>query len=337
MPRSAAERAAARVRRFNRFYTSRLGLLEQGHLRSPFSLAEVRVLYEVAHRERPTAGVVAAALGLDPGYLSRMLRGLRQRGVIRARRAPADKRQRELALTARGRKVFAALDARATDDVAAMLAGLSSGDRERLVAALEIIEALLAGASAPRPRGPAAIALRPPRPGDLGWVVQRHGELYAEEYGWNEEFERLVARIVGEFAAGEPDPRRRCWIATLDGRRAGSVFLMPGDPGAGRLRLLLVEPWARGFGVGARLVSACIDAAREAGCGTLTLWTTDILTAARRLYERAGFRLVESERFRGFGKRLTSQTWSLALGPAEPPATRTGSAPGGRRGSSTRA
>jgi DNA-binding MarR family transcriptional regulator/GNAT superfamily N-acetyltransferase len=337
VPRSAAERAAARVRHFNRFYTRRLGLLDEGHLRSPFSLAEVRVLYEVAHGERPTAGAVASALALDPGYLSRMLRGLRQRGLIRARRTPADKRQRELALTARGHKVFAALDARATDDVAAMLAGLSSGDRERLVAALETIEALLAGPSERRPGGPPAIALRPPRPGDLGWVVERHGELYAEEYGWNEEFERLVARIVGEFAAGEPDPRRRCWIATLDGRRAGSVFLMPGDPGAGRLRLLLVEPWARGFGMGARLVSACIDAAREAGCHTLTLWTNDVLTAARRLYERAGFRLIGSERFRGFGKMLTSQTWSLALSPEEPPATRTGSAPGGRRGSSTRA
>jgi GNAT superfamily N-acetyltransferase len=217
-----------------------------------------------------------------------------------------------------------------------MLHGLSSGEQARLLGALETVEGLLA-APAEHAGAPPAVSLRPPRPGDLGGVVQRHGELYAEEYGWNEEFERLVARIVGEFAAGAPDARRRCWIATLDGRRAGSVFLMPGDdPGVGRLRLLLVEPWARGHGVGGRLVNACIGAATRAGCHTLTLWTNDVLTAARRLYERAGFRLVRSERFRGFGKTLTSQTWELALEAGGPPA-KSGSAPGARRGSSTRA
>src|SRR5690242_11168215 len=306
-----APRAAQRVRRFNRFYTRRLGLLDEGHLRSPFSLAEVRVLYELAHHGRATAGAVAADLSLDAGYLSRMLRSLRQRGLITARRAPADARQRELALTARGRRVFTTLDGRATDDVAAMLAGLSITERDRLLDALDTVEALLGGQSSAAREAP-RMALHPPRSGDLGWVVQRHGELYAEEYGWNEEFERLVARIVGEFAAGDAEPRRRCWIATLDGRRAGSVFLMPGDPGVGRLRLLLVEPWARGHGLGARLVRACVEGARRAGCHTLTLWTNDVLIAARRLYERAGFRLVESEPFQGFGKRLTSQTWTLA-------------------------
>jgi len=333
----SAPRAAERVRRFNRFYTRRLGLLDEGHLRSPFSLAEVRVLYEVAHREQATAGAIAASLSLDAGYLSRMLRGLRQRGLVKARPAPADARQRELALTARGRQVFATLDGRATNDVAAMLAGLSSTERDRLLDALDTAETLLGASAALGATEAPSIALHSPRPGDLGWVVQRHGELYALEYGWNEEFERLVARIVGEFAAGEPDARRRCWIATLGGRRAGSVFLMPGNAAVGRLRLLLVEPWARGHGVGARLVGACIEGARQAGCHTLTLWTNDVLIAARRLYERAGFRLVESERFQGFGKRLTSQTWALALEPDVPVSPRTGSAPAARRGSSTRA
>jgi DNA-binding MarR family transcriptional regulator/N-acetylglutamate synthase-like GNAT family acetyltransferase len=333
MPARAAAmpRAAARVRRFNRFYTRRLGLLDEGHLHSPFSLAEVRVLYEVAHRERPTAAAIATALGVDAGYLSRLLRGLRHRGLLAARVVPDDRRRRILTLTARGRRVFAGLDARATAEVAAMLEGLSAAERDRLVASLETVQALLGaetseGPSVATPR----VALRAPAPGDLGWVVQRHGELYAEEYGWNQDFERLVARIVGDFAAAELGPRRRAWIATLDGRRAGCVFLMPGDQGVARLRLLLVEPWARGHGLGNLLVTTCIQAARGAGCHTLTLWTNDVLTAARRLYERAGFRLVETERHRSFGKTLTSQTWDLDL-------ARTGSAPAAPRGSSTRA
>jgi DNA-binding MarR family transcriptional regulator/GNAT superfamily N-acetyltransferase len=344
--------AAARVRRFNRFYTRRLGLLEAKHLRSPFTLPEIRVLYEVAHRSRPTAAEIAATLGLDAGYLSRLLRGLRQRGLIEARTVAHDRRQRILALTARGRRTFAGLDARATSEVAGMLQGLSGQERDRLLASLETVERLL-GARAPgarlqpsnvgaasesdtRPaasgqRGAAAVALRAPLPGDLGWVVQRHGELYAEEYGWNEDFERLVARIVGDFAAAEAGPRRRGWIATVDGRRAGCVFLVPGDhEGVARLRLLLVEPWARGHGLGGRLVDTCIQAARRSGCHTLTLWTNDVLTAARRLYEHAGFRLVGTERHRSFGKALTSQTWDLDL-------TRRDSAPAARRGSSSRA
>jgi len=346
--------AAARVRRFNRFYTRRLGLLEAKHLHSPFTLPEIRVLYEVAHQSRPTAAEIAATLGLDAGYLSRLIRGLRQRGLVEARTVAHDRRQRVLGLTARGRRTFAGLDARATAEVAGMLQELSGQERDRLLASLEAVERLL------EPLGPgvarlragnvgaaresdtrhaasgqggarAAVALRAPRPGDLGWVVQRHGELYAEEYGWNEDFERLVARIVGDFAAAEAGPRRRGWIATVDGRRAGCVFLMPGDhEGVARLRLLLVEPWARGHGLGGRLVDTCIQASRRAGCHTLTLWTNDVLTAARRLYEHAGFRLVGTERHRSFGKALTSQTWDLDL-------TRSGSAPAARRGSSSRA
>jgi DNA-binding MarR family transcriptional regulator/predicted GNAT family acetyltransferase len=324
---------AARVRRFNRFYTSRLGLLDASHLHTPFTLAEARVLYEVAHREEPTAGAIADALDLDPGYLSRLLRGLRHRGLLTARAVSHDRRRRVLSLTTRGRRAFTTLDARATAAVAGLLEGLSHSQRDRLLDSFETVETLLkrhTPAEEPTRGTPPVVALRAPGPGDLGWVVQRHGELYEEEYGWNADFERLVARIVGEFAAAEPGPRQRCWIATVDGRRAGCVFLMPGSEGVGRLRLLLVEPWVRGHGLGGRLVDTCIQAARRAGCRTLTLWTNDVLTAARRLYERAGFRLVKSERHRSFGKTLTGQTWDLDL-------ARTGSPPLSPRGSSSRA
>ena len=304
--------AAAGVRRFNRFYTRRIGLLTAGHLHTPYSLAEARVLYEVAHRERPTATQLAAALDLDPGYLSRLLRGLRQRKLVIARADPDDRRHRHLALTARGRRTFGLLDARATAEVAAMLERLSGDEQERLLASLDAVTTMLDEGETAGVR--ADVELRGPEPGDLGWVVQRHGEVYAQEYGWDESFERLVARIVGEFAASEADPANRCWIATLNGRRAGCVFLMPGaSAGVGKLRLLLVEPWARGHGLGGRLVDACIEAARAAGQGTLTLWTNDVLDAARHLYERAGFRLVKSERHRSFGAELTGQTWDLRL------------------------
>ena len=306
--------AAARVRRFNRFYTRRIGLLDAGHLHTPFSLAEARVLYEVAHLDRPTATTLNTTLDLDAGYLSRLLRGLRQRGLLTARAAPGDRRRRELALTANGRKAFGQLDARATDAIASMLQRLTAPERDRLLASLGTVEALLDDAApAPALTAP-AVALRSAEPGDLGWVVQRHGELYAEEYGWDASFERLVARIVGEFAAADSGPANRCWIATLDGQRAGCVFLMPGaSPSVGKLRLLLVEPWARGHGIGWRLVATCIAGAKEAGHQTLTLWTNDVLGAARRLYERAGFRLVKRERHRSFGKALVGQTWDLDL------------------------
>ena len=231
--------AALRLRQFNRFYTRRLGLLNAGHLGSPFSLAEVRVLYELAHREQPTASDIATALAMDEGYLSRLLRRLRQQGLVRARAAPHDGRQRWLALTSRGRKAFETLDARATDDVAGLIQDLTPPEQQQLVSAVTTVEALLEGAPTEAPAVRAdAVELRSPAPGDLGWVVQRHGELYCREYGWNADFERLVARIVGEFAAGPGGPVQKCWIATVGGRRAGCIFLMPGArPEVGQLRL----------------------------------------------------------------------------------------------------
>jgi DNA-binding MarR family transcriptional regulator/N-acetylglutamate synthase-like GNAT family acetyltransferase len=309
---SAPPATAARVRQFNRFYTQRMGLLNPGLLQSPFSLAEVRVLYEVAHHTSPTAKTIADTLHLDAGYLSRLLRGLRQRRLLTARTAPHDRRERRLALTERGRKAFAVLNTRATEEVAGMLEGLSSEEQRALLASLGTVEQLLGAEAAPGSKP--EIALRGPEPGDLGWVVQRHGELYREEYGWNAEFERLVARIVGEFAALDRSSGARAWIATEDGRRAGCVFLMPASQDTARLRLLLVEPWARGHGLGARLVDACIEAARKGGYRILTLWTNDVLTEAKRLYERAGFQLVKSERHRSFGQSLVGQTWELPLG-----------------------
>jgi DNA-binding MarR family transcriptional regulator/N-acetylglutamate synthase-like GNAT family acetyltransferase len=303
--------AAARIRRFNRFYTRRMGLLQEGLLQSRFSLAEVRVLYEIAHLTQPTARRIAATLAIDEGHLSRLLRGLRQRGLVIARASVDDRRIKLLALTARGQKAFAALNARATEEVAEMLEPLSTSERQQLLDSLGTVENLLAGGESQSP-GP-DLGLRPPEPGDLGWVVQRHGELYAEEYGWNADFERLVATIVGEFASAPADSGNRCWIANVNGERAGCIFLVPASTEVARLRLLLVEPWARGLGLGTRLVEECIAAARDGGYQTLTLWTNDVLVSARRLYERAGFRLVKSERHRSFGKTLVGQYWELSL------------------------
>lgn len=299
----------AAVRRFNRFYTRQMGLLEDGLLHSPFSLTEVRVLYEIAHRTAPTASAIGQELGLDPGYLSRLLQRLRKAGLVSATSAAGDGRQRLLGLTPKGRRTFGALDARSSREVGLLLGRLRPASRQRLVTSMGRVEATLSGANEPAPRP----ALRAPGPGDLGWVVQRHGELYAAEYEWNEEFEALVARIVAEFAS-QADPRReRAWIAELDGTRAGSVFLVRQSNEVAKLRLLLVEPWARGQGLGRALIAACIEFAGEAGYRTLTLWTNSVLDSARHLYQQAGFRMVGTERHRSFGHDLTSETWELAL------------------------
>jgi len=301
----------ADVRRFSRFYTRQVGLLRDGYLETPFSLTEARVLYEVANREHAVAAQLTRELGLDAGYLSRILARFRRRGVIERRASADDARRSELRLTKRGKSVFAALDARSRDDIGTQLARLPVTDQERLVGAMATVERLL-GEPQATPSG-AGYVLRGPRPGDYGWVVQRHGALYAEEYGWNEEFEGLVAGIVGKFLEHLDPKRERCWIAERDGENVGCVFAVKQTATVAKLRLLLVEPKARGLGIGGRLVDECISFSRAAGYKKLRLWTNSVLHAARHIYEQAGFELVEEESHHSFGKDLVGETWELKL------------------------
>jgi DNA-binding MarR family transcriptional regulator/N-acetylglutamate synthase-like GNAT family acetyltransferase len=297
------------VRRFNRFYTQHIGVLRKGLLDSPFSLTEVRLLYELARRERLTATDLSRDLGLDPGYVSRMLRGFEKRGLIERRPSENDGRQSLLRLTPAGRKTFAPLDARASAEVRAMLSRLSPAQQARLVEAMRAVQGLLG--EAPEQSDP--YLLRPHRPGDMGWIIHRHGALYAEEFGWDETFEALVAEIAAEFIRRFDPKRERCWIAEQDGEILGSVFLVKKSKTVAQLRLLLIEPKARGLGLGTRLVEECIRFARLAGYRKMVLWTNSVLAAARRIYERAGFTLVEQERHHSFGKDLVGEFWELNL------------------------
>jgi len=297
------------VRGFNRFYTRKIGVLREGHLDSPFSLTEVRVMYELAHRENVSAAELAQNLGLDPGYLSRMLSGFERRGLIECKLSEHDARRSLLSLTGRGRATFAPLDAKAREDIQRMLGGLAPDARGRLIAAMRSIETVL-GAQAPSPE---PYVVRNHRPGDMGWVVHRHGLLYAQEYGWDERFEALVARIVADFIQHEDPEKERCWIAERHGEIVGSVFLVKKSKTVAKLRLLLVEPSARGLGVGSRLVGECERFARQAGYRKIILWTNNVLKDARRIYERAGYRLVLEEPHQQFGEGLTGETWELAL------------------------
>ncbi|HEX2037258.1 MAG TPA: helix-turn-helix domain-containing GNAT family N-acetyltransferase [Chloroflexota bacterium] len=303
-----APRIAA-VRRFNRFYTRQIGLLGGRYLRSPFSLTEARVLYELAQGQVTTASELCKTIGLDAGYLSRILRGFERQGLIEKRPSAADARQSLVSLTAPGREAFARLNARSSEEIGAMLGRLSTAQQVRLVQAMETVAALLGE----RPQAGTPYILRPHRPGDMGWVVQRHGLLYAQEYGFDERFEALVAGIVAAFIQ-QYDPRReRCWIAERDGVPVGSVFLVRESETEARLRLLLVEPHARGLGIGRRLVQECLDFARAAGYRKVILWTQSILLAARHLYAQAGFRLVHQGPHHSFGRDLVEETWELAL------------------------
>ena len=297
------------MRRFNRFYTQNLGVLQDGWLDSPFSLTEARVLYEIRQRGRTTASEIARDLDLDAGYLSRILRRFHKDGLIGKDVSSDDGRQSFLSMTARGRKAFAPLETRSERQVGALLGRLTVPERDRLVAAMQAIETMMG----PEPKAESDIILRRPRPGDLGWVVARHAELYAREYGWAEEFEGLCAQIVADFAAKCDPKRERCWIAEMDGRNVGSVFLVKDSETVARLRLLLVDPVARGRGLGTRLTDECIRFARKRGYRSVTLWTHQVLTAARHVYERAGFRLTSSERRRSFGTDVVSEHWDLVL------------------------
>ena len=303
---NAFDRRVEVVRRFNRFWTRRIGVLQEGYLESPFSLTGVRVLFELAHREETSASELGEELGLDAGYLSRLLRGFEEDGLIHKRPSEADGRRSILRITERGRETFAPLDARSRGDIGAMLGSLSVADQERLVGAMRTLEGLLS-----EPEGP--YLLRPHASGDMGWVVQRHGILYAREYGWDERFEALVAEIVAQFIQ-EYDPRReRCWIAERDGENLGCVFLVKQSQEIAKLRLLLVEPHARGLGIGTRLVEECIRFARQAGYRKVTLWANDVLHAARIIYQGVGFRLAHEEPHHSFGHDLVGQTWELEL------------------------
>jgi DNA-binding MarR family transcriptional regulator/GNAT superfamily N-acetyltransferase len=302
------------VRAFNRFYTHKLGVLDQQLLKSPFSLSEARVLYELAHGGKETGGEQSAkeigiALGLDAGYLSRIVQNFDESGLIARKPLPSDRRQVQLSLTAKGRQAFAKLERVTQDDVAAMLRPLPGEERRKLTSAMETIERLLAMPRTPSPRA----LLREPRPGDMGWVVQSHGALYASEYGFDSGFEALVAEIVAKYMTTYDGSRERCWIADIEGHPVGSVFLGKGGDDLAKLRLLLLDPAARGQGLGQRLVAECVSFARACGYRRMTLWTQSNLTAARKIYRDAGFKLTATEPHRSFGQNLVGETWERDL------------------------
>jgi len=298
------------VRSFNRFYTKQIGVLQPGWLGSQFSLPETRVLYELAHHDLPTATEIGKELGLDAGYLSRMLRSLEQHGLVRRTRSNDDGRRAHLSLTPKGRTVFGRLDQQTQEDVAARLQKLSPGDQRRLVTAMRVVEEVLSAKST----GPTSYVLRPPHSGDLGWIVHRQGVLYAEEWRYNEEFEALCAEIVAEFVKHLRPSKERCWIAEQDGEIVGSVFLVRQSNTIAKLRLLYVEPAARGMGIGGRLIDECVRFAKQAGYRKITLWTQSELLAARRLYQRAGFNVTAKKPHDSFGRTgLVAETWDLDL------------------------
>lgn len=296
----------AQVRRFSRFYTRRIGLLNEGLLDSPFTLSEVRVLYELAGHDGLRAADITRALDIDTGYLSRILKKFEARGLLSRTPCERDARQSILALTEDGRRAFEPLDRASQHQVMAMLARLSARERARLTDAMSTVQELLENVEPP-------FALRSPQIGDIGWIVHRHGVLYSEEYGWDQTFEALVAEIAGAFVQNCDPSRERCWIAERKGEVVGSVFLVRDNDDIAKLRLLYVEPAARGLGIGRRLVEECVGFARGKGYRSLTLWTNDVLVSARRIYEAAGFKLVKQEPHHSFGKDLVGQYWELAL------------------------
>jgi DNA-binding MarR family transcriptional regulator/GNAT superfamily N-acetyltransferase len=319
--RSAANRIAqdrvAAVRRFNRFYTRQIGVLRKTFLDSPYSLGEARVLYEIARGNAPTASEIGRALDLDAGYLSRVLRNFETRGLIRREASASDGRQSHLTLSPRGRKNYAPLERRSQRDTGAMLGRLKPEDQLRLMAAMNTIQTLLGGkpesAAAEAPAPDRRYLLRAPRPGDFGWIVKRHAELYAREYQWIEPFEGVCAQIVADFANNNDPKRERCWIAEMDGENVGCVFLVADSATVARIRLLLVDPRARGLGLGARLADECIGFARNAGYKKITLWTHSVLTAARHIYQKAGFKLMRSEERVSWSQPVVSEHWDLEL------------------------
>ena len=319
MPSRDREQRIAAVRRFNRFYTRQIGVLRKTFLDSSYSLGEARVLYEIVSGRSPTASDIGRALDLDAGYLSRVLRNFEKRGLIQRKVSTSDARQSHLALSPRGRKVYAPLEQRSQRDTGEMLDWLDAAEQARLIAAMTTIETLLGDEAEPKaPQTESdhlgrSYHLRAPVPGDFGWIVKRHGEIYAQEYRWTEPFEGLCAQIVAGFANKAASKRERCWIAEMDGENVGCVFLAEEDAKVARIRLLLVDPKARGLGLGARLTDECIRFARAAGYKKIALWTHSVLTAARHIYQKAGFTLTRSEKHKSWGRAVVSEHWDLEL------------------------
>jgi DNA-binding MarR family transcriptional regulator/GNAT superfamily N-acetyltransferase len=303
------DRDVAAVRAFNRFYTRKLGVLDQQLLKSPFSLSEARVLYELAHRDDAAAKEIGIELGLDPGYLSRIVQTFEENGLITRKPLPADRRQYRLSLTAKGRQAFAKLDRRSHQEVAAMLGAFGVAERAAIVNAMGTIQDLLE----PTAVAWAGFMLRSHRPGDIGWVISRHGAIYAQDHGWDISFEALVAEIAAQFLRSFDPTREHCWIAEVNGEPAGSIFLVKGTEDVAKLRLLLVERSARGLGVGRALTEQCIRFARDKGYRSITLWTQSVLVAARKIYQNAGFVRVATEPHHSFGVDLVGETWELTL------------------------
>jgi DNA-binding MarR family transcriptional regulator/GNAT superfamily N-acetyltransferase len=308
MPQQSIAAQVSAIRAFNRFYTRKIGVVG-GMASSPFSLAEARVLYELAHRDQPTATDIRMELGLDAGYISRILRGFERRKLVTRERSKTDERQRILLLTVKGRRAFAPLNERSNRDVATMLEELSAMERKQLVDALQTAHSLLDQKAEPR----TPYLLRQHQPGDLGWIVHRQAILYSEEYGWDGTYEALAAEIVAQFIKNYDPKRERCWVAEKDGARVGAVFVLKASNEIAKLRLLHVEPEARGLGIGKRLVEECVRFARQAGYQKMTLWTQSILHAARHIYSQTGLQVVREEPHHSFGKDLTGETWELDL------------------------
>jgi DNA-binding MarR family transcriptional regulator/N-acetylglutamate synthase-like GNAT family acetyltransferase len=308
LERATIDARVAAVRRFNRVYTNVLGLLHEGLLDTPFSLTEARVVFELAQRDETPVSDLRSSLDIDAGYLSRILGRFEARGIVRRERSSADARRQVIRLTDEGRAAFRLLDDRAADQVRVLLSRLGEDQQRRSVAAMTELEEILEVRNLPR-----IVMLRPPRSGDFGWVIERHGAIYAQEFGWDATFESLVARIVADFIEHRDPAREAAWIAEVDGERAGCVFCVKKTEQVAQLRILLVEPTSRGMGLGTRLVDECIRFARDARYTSMILWTNDVLHDARRIYERAGFRLIEEDPHHSFGHDLVGQTWELTL------------------------
>lgn len=309
MAAETLEERVRAVRYFNRFFTRQIGVLREGLLHSPYSLTEARILFELANQERPTASDLCRELGLDAGYLSRILTRFEQQKLVEKVPSDTDGRQRLLRLTPDGQQAFALLDQRSHEEAAELLTNLKEDDQQRLLKAMQTIEGILGeGLKFSEP-----FFLRPHQPGDMGWITYRHGVLYAQEYGWDETFEALVAKIVADFITDFNPARERCWIAEMGDEIVGCVFVVQASETVAKLRLLLVEPKARGMGLGGRLVEECIRFARRVGYQKMMLWTNDVLKEARHIYQKKGFQLVETEPHHSFGHDLVGETWELNL------------------------